>query len=140
MARVSRVIGGDGDYSSIATQVVDDRGNLYVGGQFTLAGNKPSAYLAKWCAQLVSGGCTFSFEASVSTPEPVPVLSAPAPRPSKTPTTSATESGPLLTITPTIDPTGMVTEEGVDGRFWIEAGAVLTVLLGGLLLFRFRRS
>ncbi len=130
-----------GDYSSPpAALVVDDRGNLYVGGQFTLAGSKPSAYLAKWCFELTSGGCKFSFEAKASTPEPTPVLNAQVPLPDKTPTISSTESALIPTLTPTGNLSGVVTKAGVGGRFWIGAGVILLFLLGGLMFFPSRQS
>jgi hypothetical protein len=129
-------IGVDNDSSSIATLVVDSWGNLYVGGQFTQAGNKPSAFLAKWCVELKTGGCAFILKDRASTAEPAPVLTAPVPLPGKAPTISATEPG----LIPTRMPTGVVTEAGMDGRLWIGAGIILTFLLGGLFLFLSRRS
>jgi hypothetical protein len=136
----SGIGGGEGDYSSPATLVVDDRGNLYVGGQFTLVGNKSSTNLAKWCAKLEAGGCTFSFEAKDSTPEPTPVLTAPVPLPSTSPTISVTEPGLIPIHTPTSDPRGVVTEAGMDERSWIGTGIILALLLGVLLFFLSRRS
>lgn len=136
----SGIGGAESDYSTLGTLVVDDWGNLYVGGQFTLAGNKPSANLAKWCAKLEAGGCRFSFEARAHTPESTPVLSAPVPLSSIIPTIIATEPGLIPTLTPTDNSTGVTNEASMDVRYWIGAGIILTLLLGGLLLFLSRRT
>jgi len=162
-------IGGAGDSISSAIMRVDEQGNLYVGGQFTLAGNQPSAYLAKWCAVLESGGCSFYFGASASTPEPTPVIATPIPTmavpttaipttvvlntpvpaapvstqpgslPSETPTVSAAEPGQVSSLTPTDVPTGVTQRAGMDVRIWIGAGILLVVLVGGALFFLSRR-
>ena len=133
-------IGAEGDYSTISALVVDDSGNLYVGGQFTLAGSKPSAYLAKWCVELETGSCTFTFQARVHTPQPTPVLTTPAPLTGIAPPIGATEPGLIFTLTPTNPPEASASEGGIDLRFWLGAGVSLTVLLGGLFLFFSRRS
>jgi hypothetical protein len=132
-------IGVEGGYSSIATLVVDDWGNIYVGGQFTVAGSKPSAYLAKWCAELEAGGCSFSFKTEVSTLEPSPVPTSTVQLLVKTPTVNPTEPGMIPTPTSPGDPTGAVTKEGLNGYLRIGAGVLLAFILGGLWLFLSRR-
>jgi len=133
-------IGGEGDYSSILTLIVDDQGNLYVGGQFTLAGDKPSAYLAKWCPERVTGDCTFTFEARAGTPEPTPVLSTAAPLSTQTPTLNVPGPGLTPTSTPIANHAGADTIAGLDRRYWIGAGFLLVFIVAGLVLLRFRRS
>ncbi|HEX9092268.1 MAG TPA: hypothetical protein VF831_12305, partial [Anaerolineales bacterium] len=133
-------IGGEGDYSSILTLIVDDQGNLYVGGQFTLAGDKPSSNLAKWCPERVTSGCTFTFEVRAGTPEPTPVLSTAVPLPSKTPTIEVAEPGFTPTSTPTANQLGADTQAGLDRGYWIGAGLLLVFVVGGLVLIRSRRS
>lgn len=133
-------IGAEGDYSSIAALAIDGRGNLYVGGQFTLAGNKPSSYLAKWCTELEAGSCTFFSKAIAITPEPTPILTVQAPTPSTAPRISATQSLPTPTISPADVPPDEVVQPGRDGLFWVGAGVILAFLLGGLVLLVSRRS
>ncbi len=133
-------IGGEGDYSSIATLIVDDQGNLYVGGQFTLAGDKPSSHLAKWCPERVTSDCTFTFEVGASTPEPAPVLSTAVPLSSKTPTINVAQPSFTPTSTTTANHVGADTAAGFDRRYWIGAGLLLVFVVGGLVLLRSRRS
>ena len=133
-------IGGEGDYSSIMTLIVDDQGNLYVGGQFTLAGDKPSSNLAKWCPERVTSDCTFTFETRSSTPEPTPVASTAAPLSTKTPTSNVPEPGFTPTSTTTANHIGADTQAGLDLRYGIAAGLLLVFVVGGLVLLRSRRS
>jgi hypothetical protein len=141
-------LGAEGDYSSIFTLVTDDSGNLYAGGQFTLAGNKPSANLAKWCPELETDGCRFSFEAN--SPEPALELTIPVPlpgatstpvpsEPELTPTISLHVPGLAPTFAPTDNPTHVAPGLGMPGGFWIGVGILLAILLGGLLIFMSRR-
>jgi hypothetical protein len=142
-------LGAEGDYSSIFTLTVDDSGNLYAGGQFTLAGNKPSAHLAKWCAELETGGCRFAFEAN--TPESALELTVPVPQPGATSTTSLTMPEltptitlnvpePTATLAPRDNPTHNAPGSGMPAGFWIGAGILLAFLLGGLWIFISRRA
>jgi hypothetical protein len=133
-------IGLEGDTSSIAVLAVDERGNLYVGGQFTQAGNKPSAYLAKWCAELEDGGCSFAFETRAGAPEQAQATPTPVPSPVATQPASAIQPAPVPSLTPTEDSAGPGPGAGLDVRFWVGAGAFLALLLGGLLYFLSRRS
>jgi hypothetical protein len=142
-------LGAEGDYSSIFTLAVDDSGNLYAGGQFTLAGNKPSAHLAKWCPELERGGCRFAFEAN--SPEPALELTIPVPQPGATsttslampeltPTISLNVPQPTATLAPTDNPTPGTPGSEMPGGFWIAAGILLAFLLAGLLIFISRRA
>jgi hypothetical protein len=131
-------LGVEGDYSSISTLAVDDSGNLYVGGQFTLAGNKPSAFLAKWCAELDAGSCTFTFVPKASTPQPTLVPTTQIPVPSATLLPESTEPAPTATIMSIGEPTATAPGTGGSGTLWIGV-LVLIFLLGGLLLIFIRR-
>jgi hypothetical protein len=131
-------LGAEGDYSSISTLAVDDSSNLYVGGQFTLAGNKPSAYLAKWCAELEAGRCTFTFFPRTSTPQPTLVPPTQTTLPSATISPERTEPASTATIPPTGEPTAAAPGARGIGTLWIGV-VVLIIFLGGLSLILSRR-
>jgi hypothetical protein len=132
-------IGTPGDDSYITALVADERGDLYVGGQFTLAGNKPSAYLAKWCAELQAGACTFSFEIAPADQEATPFVTATLTRPVATPTPTAAGLALSPSPSPTGEPAAAIREEGTDDRLWIAAAAVLVFILAGLFFYFVRR-
>jgi hypothetical protein len=131
-------LGAEGDYSSISTLAVDDSGNLYVGGQFTLAGNKPSAYLAKWCAELEAGRCTFTFLSKPSTPQPTLVPTTQMPLPSAIISLDSTKPDSTATKMSTGEPTAAAPGARGIGTLWIGV-VVLIILLGGLSLILSRR-
>jgi hypothetical protein len=130
-------LGAEGDYSYTLTLVVDDSDNLYVGGQFTLAGNKPSTYLAKWCAKLDAGSCTF--ETKASTPQPTLVPTTQVPLPTATRLPESTEPAPTATILSTGEYTDKSPGASGIGTLWISVLALI-FLLGGLLLILIRRT
>jgi hypothetical protein len=130
-------LGAEGDYSSISMLAVDDSGNLYVGGQFTLAGNKPSAYLAKWCAELEAGVCTFRFVPIASTPQPTLIPTTQVSLPTATLLPENTE--PAATVTKMSTGELTTAAPGISiGALWIGV-VVLIILLGGLSLIFSRR-
>ena len=129
-------LGAEGDYSYISALAVDDAGNVYAGGQFTLAGNKPSAYLAKWCAELEAGSCTFRFVPRASTPGPTLIPTKQVPLPSATLLPVSPEPASIASITPTSERTDAATGAGDKGTLWI--GMVFIFLIGGLSLFLYR--
>jgi hypothetical protein len=131
-------LGAEGDYSSISTLAVDDSGNLYVGGQFTLAGNKPSAYLAKWCAELDAGRCTFAFVPKASKTQPTHVPPTQIPFPSVTLSPESTEPASTVTITPTVEPIAAAPGAGGIGTLLI--GVLVLIFIGCLSLILFRRA
>ena len=133
-------IGAAGDYSTISTLVTDDRGDLYVGGQFTLAGNKPSAFLAKWCAELEAGACTFAFDAETSTAEPTPESTETILSPTLTSTSEIAAPLPTATQTPANSPAGAIADPGRWSSLWIGAGVLVAILLVGTFVFVFRRN
>jgi hypothetical protein len=132
-------LGAEGDYSFTSTLAVDESGNLYVGGGFTLAGNKPSAYLAKWCAELEAGGCTFRFAPKASTPQPTLIPTTQAPLPSATLLPESTEPASTATKISTGEPTAAVPGTGSIATLWIGV-VVLVCLLGGFSLILIRRA
>jgi hypothetical protein len=132
-------IGTQGDYSSIAVLAVDGAGNLYAGGQFTLAGSKPSAYLAKWCPELSDGGCSFSSGAAPEL-QVTPVLTeTESPPLEMTPTALVDEPVPPVFPTPT-DVPGTVAAPSSGFPAWIGVGILLALAVVGLLFFVSRRG
>ncbi|UCE00254.1 MAG: hypothetical protein JSV42_05895, partial [Chloroflexota bacterium] len=109
------------------------------GGQFTLAGNKPSAYLAKWCAELDAGRCTFAFVPRASNPQPRQVPRTQIPFPSETLLPESTESASTVTITPTVVPAAAAPGAGGINTLWIGL-LVLIFIVGCLSLILFRRA
>jgi hypothetical protein len=132
-------LGAEGDYSSISTLAVDGLGNLYVGGQFTLAGNKPSAYLAKWCAELEAGTCSFRVVPGVSTPQPSLIPTTQVPLPSVTLLPESTKPVSTATKMSLGETAPTASGTGGTGTLWIGVVA-LVFILGGLTLVLIRRA
>jgi len=132
-------LGVEGDYSYTSTLAVDDSGNLYVGGQFTLAGNKPSAYLAKWCTELEAGMCTFRFTPKAITSPPTLIPTIQISLPSTTQLSETTEPASTATITPIGESTVAAPGTSGIGTWWIGV-LVIIFIVGCLSLFFFRRA
>jgi cysteine-rich repeat protein len=85
---------GSYDYGCVNALAVSANSDLYVGGFFTRAGNKPSMHFARWAA------------AQQATPTPAQITATPTPTATATPTLTATAT---VTATPTGIPTAMAT-------------------------------